>query len=571
MLKAFRQFFSSPPNDEEEINRVARILTSILWVSIFLLGLSRTLSYFEEKSLPKLFLNPISVLILALLGLIYLSKIGYVKVASFLLIAASWTAFLSQARLYTGIYDTAFIANTIIILLAGLLLDYRFSILFAVLAIFTGWGLAIFQTSSGIPATPDNPYNIARDYTIIFSLLMVISYLTISGLRNAIIRARQNATELSKSNTELLILQSELEGRVKQRTIELEERNNVSITQAKLLESVSIVSRSINAIQNIDTLLPIITSLISERFNFFHTGIFLLDETNAVAVLRAASSTGGKKMIEKSYKVDVQPDTLVGFVASRAKSRINNESESYSSFSSNPDLPETRSEIALPLIVGNKVLGVLDIHSDQENIFSAEYVNALETLANQVASSIQNTLLFGETRAALADAEKAYKQFVVGGWQKVAMESQNHGYRYTSSGVNPIITSVRNPVIGNEKISRDGSKNKIGITIPIKLRDQTIGVLNITSKDSGNDWDQDEYAIIQATAERAALALENARLLQDSQRRASKERVIGEITSRISAAIDMENILKTAVEELGSTIPETDIIIQFTDDQPINN
>jgi GAF domain-containing protein len=101
------------------------------------------------------------------------------------------------------------------------------------------------------------------------------------------------------------------------------------------------------------------------------------------------------------------------------------------------------------------------------------------------------------------------------------------------------------------------------LSIPIKLRGQTIGMMDIRSTELSRELDDDEMAMIQATAERAALALENARLLEDSQRSASKERVISDIAAKITGSITMDNILKTAVEELGQAIPSAEVVIQF--------
>jgi GAF domain-containing protein len=522
---------------------------------------SRILSYFEEKSLQKFVLNPISLLILIFAGLLFIARRGYIKVASLVLLTSTWVMMLLQARSSTGIYDTAFIANSIIILLTGLLLDFRFSIVFTFLAMITGWGLAYLQSNAGITALPDTPFNVARDYTIIFLLLMVISYLTISGLRSAVARAQQNAIQLSISNTQLRQLQSDLEKRVKDRTLELEERIVASQQQARLLEIISDISRSFAAVQDVEKLLQAITGLLEEHFDFYHTGIYLLNENREQAVLRAASSSGGKLLLERGHKFDVQPNTLVGFVASRAKTRVSSNSERDPLFKLNPALPDTKSEVAMPLFAGNQIIGVLDIQSSQENAFSAEYVNALITLSNQVAIAIQNASLFGETRTALAEAERVYNLFVVGGWQKVAREAENSGYKYSSSGLVPVNSSDNNPAPNT-----DASEG--GVMIPIKLRDQTIGVLNIKSTEASRDWDEDELALIQAAADRAGLALENARLLEETSNRAERERTVSQITSKIRSTNDPNEMINIALSELKQALHINNVrIVPYTPPQ----
>jgi hypothetical protein len=96
----------------------------------------------------------------------------------------------------------------------------------------------------------------------------------------------------------------------------------------------------------------------------------------------------------------------------------------------------------------------------------------------------------------------------------------------------------------------------------VLLRGQEIGKLKVNSQGADRSWDQDEIAIVQVAAERAALALENARLLEDAQRRASKEQIIGEISSKIGASINLDNILQTTLREMGRILPGAEISIQ---------
>jgi GAF domain-containing protein len=109
-------------------------------------------------------------------------------------------------------------------------------------------------------------------------------------------------------------------------------------------------------------------------------------------------------------------------------------------------------------------------------------------------------------------------------------------------------------------------QSKPAIAVPVKLRGQTIGVLNITAT-RNRKWNQDEINLAQIVSDRLALALDNARLLQESQRRAAKEAKIGEVTAKIGASINMRNVLQTAVEELGRALPGSEIVIQFQNSQ----
>jgi GAF domain-containing protein len=99
------------------------------------------------------------------------------------------------------------------------------------------------------------------------------------------------------------------------------------------------------------------------------------------------------------------------------------------------------------------------------------------------------------------------------------------------------------------------------------LRGAKIGSIKLSASDPNRAWTDDEIAMVQAAAERTSLALESARLLQEAQKRAAKERVIGEISAKIGSTSNLESILQTAIQELGNTLPGTDIAIQFKKNQ----
>jgi GAF domain-containing protein/HAMP domain-containing protein len=364
-----------------------------------------------------------------------------------------------------------------------------------------------------------------------------------------------------------------LEQRVSERTAELETAQQLTEKRAQELETISQVSRVIASEQNIDILLPLITRLISERFNYYHTGIFLLDDMQVYAVLRASNSTGGQRMLARGHKLEIGLKGLVSFVAQKGQPRIALDVDDDVAFLSNPDLPDTRSEIALPLNLRGKTIGVLDVQSTQSAAFTDMDANTLSTLAEQVAIAIDNARLFRETQRALAESQALYRQFISQTWEKPLGQDTKIGYLQSFAGGSSLKQPISSPEIkqaiakGEMILASTNNKKQVGnlpdIAIPIKLREQVIGVMTVRSSEQNRTWNQDELALVRAVSERVAFALENARLLDESQRRAAKERVIGQISSKISAAVNTENILKTAVGELGSIIPNTEITIQF--------
>jgi len=239
-------------------------------------------------------------------------------------------------------------------------------------------------------------------------------------------------------------------------------------------------------------------------------------------------------------------------------------------FFDNPDLPKTRSEMALPLNYRGRTIGVLDVQSTKPGAFSENDTNTLGILADQVAVAIENARLFTQTQQARDEAETLYSQILRKEWGAFVEQESLVGYRQTATGgkslISPIETEEIAQALGNgQVVVRDGKamKSQPVIAIPVRLRDQIIGVLNIKAPTRNHKWNSDEINLAQAVSDRLAIALDNSRLLQESQRRAAKEAKIGEVAAKIGSSINMQSVLQTAVEELGHALPGAEVIIQF--------
>ncbi|PWB78026.1 MAG: hypothetical protein C3F07_01575 [Anaerolineales bacterium] len=362
-----------------------------------------------------------------------------------------------------------------------------------------------------------------------------------------------------------------LEQRVTERTADVEMARSLSDKRARELQSVSEISRTISTEQRLDILLPLITRLVSERFNFYHVGIFFVDETRQFAHLQAANSEGGQRMLANGHRLELGFG-LVGDVAQTGRPRIALDVGSDAVFFDNPELPDTRSEMALPLNIRGRAIGVLDVQSTKPGAFSENDVNTLGILADQVAIAIENARLFTQTQQAREEAEALYGQILRQEWSAFEKQEPHIGYRRSAVGGKlleaPVVTDeIRMAVENGRVIAIDAGDNGShpAIAVPVKLRGQTIGVLNIKAPTKNRKWSQDEINLVQAVSDRLALALDNARLLHESQRRAAREAKIGEVSAKISASINMRNVLQTAVEELGRALPGSEVLIQFKD------
>jgi len=370
---------------------------------------------------------------------------------------------------------------------------------------------------------------------------------------------------------------SNLERRIAERTVDLEISRRQTEARAAQLLTIGEISKIINSEQELNILLPLITRLVSERLSFYHVGIFLIDEAGQYAVLHAANSSGGQTMLGRGHKLKVGESGIVGYVAKSGIPRIALDVGQDAVFFNNPDLPATRSEMALPLKVREHIIGVLDVQSEKPGAFTGEDTNVLSILADQAAIAIENTRLFEQTQRALEELQSAYKQNLQEGWRTFSQEEGMIGYYQSLSGgrklSHPIDTDEINQAMyrGESLVFHaDGKTSEPTLVVPIKLREQIIGVMHIKSPSRERQWTSSEINLTEAVAERLSLALENARLIQESQRQVIKEQAISEVTGKIGSSINLNNVLLTAVEELGRTIPGSEVTIKLKSEDSNN-
>jgi GAF domain-containing protein len=341
-----------------------------------------------------------------------------------------------------------------------------------------------------------------------------------------------------------------MEARVDERTSELGQANALITQRAEQLKTVSGVARAINNLQNLQILLPQISEEISKSFGYYHVGIFLLDVSGQYAVLQAANSEGGRKMLERGHRLRVGQVGIVGFVTGVGKARIALDVGDDATFFNNPDLPQTRSEMALPLKSGSTIIGALDIQSEKPAAFVNEDIEVLSLMADQISTAIQNARLFEDTQTALAEAQLFFRKSVKSSWQEI-LNIEKTTFRFKNGKVFEAETS--------EELS-EASDSKL-LALPIVIRGQTLGNLKIKTQ-TKHEWNDQDVRVFQSIVDRLGFALENARLFRNAQRLVSKEQLIGEITDKIGRSVNLDSILQTAVEELGHVIADSEVTIQ---------
>jgi GAF domain-containing protein len=267
--------------------------------------------------------------------------------------------------------------------------------------------------------------------------------------------------------------------------------------------------------------------------------------------LRAANTEGGKRLLKRGYRVPVGQFDPIGFVAQTEQPQISSAVDDGALDFGDHRLPETRSEIILPLKSGEKIIGVLDIQAVPPDVFAEDDVSILSVLADQVAITIQNSWLYDQSQRALRRADIVSNEAVAQAWMEYERTLQTRGYRYDGIKSEPV------------KDSEEMSRGNKPLSIPIQLRGQTIGRFKLNPSDPSRGWTDDELVMVRATAERVALALEGTRLLDEAQRRASREAFLSEVATKLSASFRLDSILRDTVQELGQTLKDATVTFQL--------
>jgi PAS domain S-box-containing protein len=329
--------------------------------------------------------------------------------------------------------------------------------------------------------------------------------------------------------------------------------------QSTQLRVASEVARDAAAIREVPQLLDETVRLISDRFGFHHTGIFLVDEQNEYAVLRAASSEGGRRMRERGHKVRIGEDNVVGHVAATGEPQIALDAGADAVFFDNPDLPDARSEMVLALNLRGRTIGVLDIQSTQESAFSEDSVAVLQTLADQLAIAIDNGRLVERTEAQLRELSLLYGEYSAAAWARLASPEQGSGYVYDRVDVVPA-RGLSAPVLdlalerGETVAIVEPEATETVLATPLRVREQIIGALGIQETDEAREWSPHEIALVEAVSEQVALALENARLFAETQKSAQTMQALYETSRVLSSTLEEEALMRAILEAVYHTL-----------------
>jgi GAF domain-containing protein/HAMP domain-containing protein len=342
-----------------------------------------------------------------------------------------------------------------------------------------------------------------------------------------------------------------LEDRVAERTQELEQRSAYLETSAE-------VSRAVTSILERDRLIQDTVDLIQERFGLYYVGLFLVE--GDWAVLRAGTGEAGQEMLAEEHRLRIAGESMIGRCIQETEARIALDVGDEAVRFDNPHLPHTRSEGALPLRSRGQVIGALSIQSTVPNAFDRDTVTLLQTMADQVAVALDNARLFAETQASLEAERRAYGELSREAWREILKSRSEWGYDYLNASIMPAredwTPAMQRAARNGQSVQdwTDGGSDVATLAVPLRVRGRVVGVLSFGKDEPGQSWTAEEQTLLETLVEELGLALESARLYEDTQRRAAREHLISEVTSQMRETLEMETVLNTAVREIGEAL-----------------
>ena len=365
-----------------------------------------------------------------------------------------------------------------------------------------------------------------------------------------------------------------LEEQVKERTAAMEQRTSY-------LQSSAEVSRAVASVLDPDRLVRDVVELIRERFDLYYVGLFVVDQQSQQAILQAGTGQAGQAMLARQHRIPIGSGMIGWCVANRAP-RIAQHAELDASRLANPDLPDTRSEAAIPLISRGEVIGALTIQSTREDVFDTASIAVFETMADQVAVALDNARLFVQSQQTLESLREVYGEITIEGWRKLLDENPELGFRSEMGAPlsqdltwSPeLVTTftagkLEHGKTGNGsrpqgQTNQEAGENAYYLGIPLKVREHVIGVLGCYKHFERGDWTEVEIAFMQDVGQTISVALESARFFSETQLRAESERLIADVTAQLRQTLDIDTVLTTAVREIQRILSLAEVEIRVS-------
>jgi GAF domain-containing protein/HAMP domain-containing protein len=419
----------------------------------------------------------------------------------------------------------------------------------------------------------------ARAFVIVVGTVTLLSVLVLlfnqllspplQRLRQAIVAMRSGnygepvtAAERGDEIGSLAMAFVDMRDHIRERVSELESR--VAL-RTRDMNATQEISRFAATQRDVQSLMDQVVNLIVEQFsNIYHAQIFLVDSDRQWAVLKASTGEAGVILLARGHRLAVGSISLIGQVCEQGRVLVARETTTSRVHRRNEFLPDTHAELAIPLKVGDTTIGALDVQSQEADAFGEDEIGVLQTMADQIAVAIENARLYQESVRRLEDIERGNRLATLNAWERY-MHEQRAQQLSSAAGITTGLDMsdlrqqalARNQVAVGELTERE----TVPIAVPIQLRGQVLGAVEWELP--AQDFDDNKLQLAQELANRLALSLDNARLFQESQRTTERERLVSSIAAKLTGQTDIEEILQTAVREVGQALRSPQVSIRL--------
>ena len=496
---------------------------------------------------------------LAVLGIVIqvLIRFRALTAASLLAVIAGWIVTTLLLYFNGGLNSPFLLLYFVVMVLAAVLLGSIFIVFFTLLTV-TALVLLYLAAASSRISPPD--FNT-------FTTLLVSSgiYLVSAGILFLGTRFLQNSTRQSNELQQLLyekeaviqqVTQS-FEARVRERTEQLELRT-------RLTESAAEVSAIVASILDLEVLSQQVVDLIQERFSLYYVGLFLLDEEKNAAVLHAGTGERGRQMLERRHSIKVG-DGMIGWSIANNQARVALDADDDLVRLIPAELPETRSEAAIPMRSRGQVIGALTVQSSKPQAFSAVVLEIFQLMADQIGVAIDNARLYEKNQAAIEVERLSMAQNFRETWAKLLRSTSMLSYRYDRKNISQIHgewTTDMLEAAGQHKIVQRLENEHNVLHVPIKIRDRVVGISSLR-KPASKPWTDAEIKVLQTLVDQLGITLDSARLYSETQRRAIREQLVGSVAARMRETMDVETVLRTALGEIGAAMNFSEVEVRM--------
>ncbi len=516
----------------ERILQTTLLLFALGGIVIYYLAIQRAIQYQDRTSIILY-----SAALLIALALPVARKLSF-NLRTFTIVLVLYGLAIQNMVVY-GVTRNAVAYVLAIIFITGILWGVRAGIFTILLAFVTvvgmGYGMNYGGMSQPLRETLlnsisfSNWVNVAVHFSIVGGFILLSIYTILNGLQSSLLQQRTLTMQLNAARLNL-------EKNVEERTAALQRRLNQIRTAAE-------IARAVNTFLDPDTLLQQSVDLIQKEFDLYYAGIFLIDERGEFAVLKAGTGDAGRQMISAGHRLAVGGNSMIGWATARKEPRIALDTGAEAVRFNNPYLPLTRSEMALPIVSRGSCLGALTIQSTLPEAFDEDDIRILMGIADSLATALENARLFQETQQNLEEIRALNRAYLMQAWEDAVALHGKLEYSY------------HNP----SAVHTGNQSNQIHI--PLTLREQAIGSLTLDLGEKSLTPEEMEF--IDGVINQTAIALENARLIQETQRRALEEQRLSELTAQFSRANTVDQILKAALREIGHLPNVAEVSVQL--------